>query len=156
MKLSSAIGGGITGAVALTLIHQTVKKLSPDAPRMDLLGMEAIAKSLKSVHADVPGKNKLFTITMAGDIFSNSLYYSLAGIGNERQAILRGALLGLAAGIGGVYLPKPLGLNEKPSNRTPQTKLMTVALYSIGGVVAGMAGKLIENKRDIDNTSYFF
>ncbi|MEJ7677528.1 MAG: hypothetical protein WKG06_06575 [Segetibacter sp.] len=108
MKLSSAIGGGIAGAVALTLIHETIRRLNQDAPRMDLLGMEAIAKTLDSADAKVPEEDRLFKITMAGDIFSNSIYYSLAGIGNEHQAILRGTLLGLAAGIGAVYLPKPL------------------------------------------------
>ncbi len=149
MKLSSAIGGGIAGAVALTLIHETVRRLSPDAPRMDLLGMEAIAKTLDSVDAGIPEEDKLFKITMAGDVLSNSLYYSLAGFGNERQAILRGALLGFAAGIGAVYLPKLLGLNTAPANRTLQTGVMTVALYSIGGVVAGAAGKLIENKNHL-------
>lgn len=156
MKVLSAIGGGITGAVALTVIHETVRRLNPDAPRMDLLGMEAIAKSLKSANANVPEKGKLFKITMAGDVFSNSLYYSLAGLGNERQAILRGTLLGLVAGVGAVYLPKTLGLNDSPSSRTPQTKLMTVALYSIGGVVAGIAGKLIENKGDINENGFFY
>lgn len=146
MKLSSAIGGGIAGAVTLTVIHEIVRRLYADAPRMDLLGMEGLTKTLKSADAKVPEEDTLFLITMAGDIFSNSLYYSLAGVGNKKQAILRGALLGIAAGIGAVYLPKRLGLNEAPSNRTSQTKLMTVALYSTGGLVAGVAGKLLENK----------
>jgi hypothetical protein len=51
MKLSSAIGGGIAGAITLTLIHETVRRPITDAPRMDLLGMEAIAKTLDSVDA---------------------------------------------------------------------------------------------------------
>ena len=147
MKLSSAIGGGIAGAVALTLIHETLRRISSDAPRMDLLGMEAIAKSLEGIDASVPKEDKLFKITMAGDLLSNSIYYSLAGFGSEKKAIVRGALSGLAAGIGAVYLPKPLGLNEAPANRTLQTKLMTVALYFTGGVVAGITGRLLENKR---------
>lgn len=43
MKLSSAIGGGIAGALVLTAIHETVRRLNDSAPRMDLLGMEAMA-----------------------------------------------------------------------------------------------------------------
>lgn len=149
MKLSSAIGGGIAGAITLTLIHETVRRSVTDAPRMDLLGMEAIAKTLDSVDTEVPEEDKLFKITMAGDILSNALYYSLTGIGKGEQAILRGASLGLAAGIGAVYLPEPLGLNAAPAGRTIQTKIMTFALYTIGGVVAGFIGKLIENKRPV-------
>lgn len=149
MKLSSAIGGGIAGAVILTLTHETLRRLNADAPRMDLLGMEAIAKSLDKVDADIPEEDKLFKITMAGDILSNSIYYSLAGFGNEQQAIIRGVFLGLAVGIGAVYLPKPLGLNTAPGSRTLQTRLMTVALYSIGGLIAGITGKFLENKRPV-------
>lgn len=149
MKLSSAIGGGIAGAITLTLIHETVRRSISNAPRMDLLGMEAIAKTLDSVDAEVPKEDKLFKITMAGDIVSNALYYSLTGIGKGEQAVLRGAFLGLAAGIGAVYLPKPLGLNAAPAGRTIQTKVMTFALYTIGGVVAGFIGELIENKQPV-------
>ncbi len=145
MKFSSAIGGGFAGAAALTILHETTRRLNEDAPRMDLLGMQAIAKSLEAVNAEVPGEEKLFGITMAGDIISNSLYYSLSGIGDEKKAIMQGAALGLAAGLGAVYLPKPLGLDQAHSNRTPGTKLMTVALYLVGGLVAGVTGKFLEN-----------
>ena len=147
MKILSAMGGGIAGAIALTLLHETVRRVNANAPRMDLLGMQALAKSLKSVDAPLPDENKLFQITMAGDIFSNAFYYSIAGIGGKKGVLLRGTLLGLAAGIGAVYLPKPLGLNSAPASRTLQTKIMTVALYLTGGLVAGAAGKLIESKK---------
>ena len=147
MKFTSAAAGGISGAVALTLIHETVRRINPKAPRMDLLGMEALAKSLIRFKADVPDEHKLFKITIAGDLLSNAAYYSLAGLGNKRCVILRGALIGFAAGVGAVYLPKPLGLNESPATRTMQTKLMTIALYLSGGLVAAATAKLIENKR---------
>jgi len=146
MRLSSAIGGGIAGAVVVTLLHETVRRLYTEAPRMDLLGMEAMAKTLDSSDIAVPDKKALFNITMAADLVSNSLYYSIAGIGKEKQAVVRGTLLGVAAGLGAVYLPKPLGLNEAPATRTLQTKIMTAALYTIGGGIAGAAVRLIENK----------
>ncbi len=148
MKLSSAIGGGIAGAAALTLIHETVRKFDEDAPRMDLLGMEAIEKTLKNADVPVPDGDSLFKITMAGDIISNSLYYSLAGIGKEEHSIVRGAALGFAAGFGAVYLPKPLGLKEAPSNRTAHTKLLTLSWYLLGGLVAGLTAKLLEPKQN--------
>jgi hypothetical protein len=144
MRLLSAIGGGFAGAAFLTLIHETLRRVTPEAPRMDRLGMEAISKSLEAVNVEVPAENELFTITMAGDIISNSLYYSLAAIGDKEKVILRGTMLGLAAGIGAVYLPKPLGLDESPSNRTAETKLMTVGLYLLGGAVASVTSKLLE------------
>jgi hypothetical protein len=145
MKLFSSIGGGFAGATVLTLLHETIRRIDADAPRMDLLGMQAISKSLKAAKIEVPDEDNLFKITMAGDVISNSLYYSLTGIGDKNNAILRGSLLGLAAGLGAVYLPKPLGLNERPSNRTVETKLLTVGLYLAGGLVAGAASHLLEN-----------
>ncbi|MCW3106360.1 MAG: hypothetical protein JWQ09_866 [Segetibacter sp.] len=148
MKLLSTIAGGFAGAAALTLLHESVRRLNTDAPRMDLLGMEAISKSLKSVNVEVPDEDNLFRITMAGDIITNSIYYSLAAIGDEKKVILRGLLLGLAAGFGAVYLPKPLGLNENPGNPTAETKLMTVGLYLVGGAVASITTMLIEKNQN--------
>ena len=146
MKLLSAICGGIAGACALTLIHQVLKSVDGDAPRMDLLGMEAISLGLKKADQDIPSRETLYGVTMAGDLVSNSLYYSLVGAGRKKRAIYRGAALGLAAGIGGVLLPKPLGLHPEFSSRTPKTAILTVALYLTGGFVAGAVSRLLEEK----------
>jgi hypothetical protein len=113
---------------------------------MDKLGMQALAESLKKAGKKVPGKQKLFYITMAGDVLSNTLYYSLAGLGGKKNLLNRSILLGLAGGLGGVFLPKPLGLNERTSNRTNRTKVMTVAWYLFGGLVAGSIMKALEKK----------
>ncbi len=147
MKKLSAIEGGATGALSLTLIHEIVRRLDPKAPRMDLLGMNAISKFLKSLGQDTPEKHKLFVWAMVGDLISNSLYYSLAGLGNKKSVIQRGILLGLGAGLGAVLLPKPLQLNEAPTNRTTKTKAMTVGLYLIGGLVAAAIIKHMEKNK---------
>ena len=76
MKYSSALLGGLAGAAALTILHETVRKVNEDAPRMDLLGKEAITKTLKCVDVAIPNEDNLFKINMACDIISNSLYYS--------------------------------------------------------------------------------
>ena len=136
MKAIAALTGGIAGACALTLLHETVRRSDPDAPRIDLLGMDALSKMMKAGDIEPPDNTTLFTLTMAGDLLSNSLYYSLAGFGSDKQVWLRGILLGLGAGLGAVYLPAPLGLKEAPSNRTVRTKAMTVAWYLAGGLVA--------------------
>jgi hypothetical protein len=144
MKLLSAIGGGVAGAAVLTILHETVRSMYADAPRMDKLGMEAISNTLEKAHIEVPEEEKLFEITMAGDMISNTLYYSLAGIGDEKKAVLKGLLLGFAAGFGAVYLPKPMGLDPTPSNRTATTKLMTVGLYVAGGLASSVTSMLLE------------
>ncbi len=141
MKVQTSLQSGLAGAVALTLLHELLRHTIATAPRMDRLGMNAIAKALKKGGMNVPQTNHLFWITMAGDIAGNALYYSLAGVGKKRGTLVRGAVLGLSAGIGAVVLPKHLGLDDAPSNRTRATKAMTVALYLFGGMVA--AGTLL-------------
>lgn len=144
MKILSSIEGGLAGAAALTIIHETVRRIHPDAPRMDLLGMTALSKILKNLGETPPGEKKLFYYTMAGDLAANSLYYSMAGIGHKQNVLTRGLLLGLGAGLGAVLLPKPLHLPQGPSSRTPVTTAMTMGLYLLGGVVAAFTMKLLE------------
>lgn len=146
MKATSALAGGLAGACALTVIHEIMKRVDPEAPRMDLLGMDAIAKTLRNTDEPVPENDNLYNIALAGDIASNTLFYSLAGIGNRKSALLRGAALGLAAGVGAVTLPGPLGLIEEASNRTNKTKALTVGMYMLGGLVASGVSSLLESE----------
>lgn len=142
MKLLPSLAAGFSGAIALTILHETVRHLRPhDAPRMDVLGMRGLRKLLGKTDLPQPDRDTLFTMTMAGDVLSNGLYYTLVGSG--RHALRRGLLLGVAAGAGGVLLPGPLGLGEAPSNRTPQTQAMTVAWYTVGGLVAGAVARAL-------------
>jgi hypothetical protein len=132
-----ALGSGLLGAVALTLIHETARRVAPEtAPRMDVLGMRAIAKAVRAVDAEPPVP--LHEAALVGDIVSNSFYYSLVGAGGREDALRNGALLGLAAGLGAVFLPGPLGLGRQPTD-TPTTQALTVAWYLAGGLAAGAA-----------------
>jgi hypothetical protein len=146
MKPIASLGGGLAGAAAVTLIHESVKKIIPTAPRMDLLGMNAISKGLNAAGIRTPTDTQLFAIALTGDLLANSLYYSLAGVGNQKNMWIRSAALGLAAGVGAVLLPGPLGLEERHSNRTLSTRLMTVGLYVAGAVITTVAIKLFSKK----------
>jgi hypothetical protein len=148
MKTIASLGGGLAGACAVTLLHESVRKIVPKAPRMDLLGMNAISKGLNAAGIKTPTGNKLYTLAMAGDILSNSIYYALAGTGKEKNIWLKSSLLGLAAGVAAVALPGPMGLNEKHSARSTQTRLMTVGLYVAGALVATSIMKILANRKD--------
>ena len=143
MKTLIALTSGLAGACTLTLIHESARRFLPDAPRMDLLGMRAIAQGLEKIDTPPPAPDRLHRWAMAGDIFSNSLYYSLTGTG--KKAWLRGTVLGVAAGVGGVVLPGPLGLGTDASARTPQTQLMTVAWYLAGGLAAAAVSRMLSS-----------
>lgn len=147
MKATTVLAGGLAGATAVTLIHESIKQVVPQAPRMDRLGMQAIAKGLRKAGKKVPKENALFTAALAGDLVSNAVFYSLAGIGSEENIWKRSALLGLAAGIGAVVLPSPLGLNKQYSSKTLATKAMTVGLYVAGSLVTTAVIKLLNRKK---------
>ena len=140
---------GLVGACALTLIHETARRTIPNAPRMDVLGMRALAKTLRKADVEPPKGEDLFNLTMVGDIVSNAAYYSAVGLGKPEGALVRGTLLGLAAGVGAVFLPGPLGLGSAPSSRTNATKAITVGWYTAGGIVAAIAYRLLTRKTDI-------
>lgn len=147
MKATTILAGGLAGATAVTLLHESIRQVVPQAPRMDRLGMQAISKGLKKAGKKVPRENALFTAALAGDLLSNAIYYSAAGIGSEKNIWVRGTLLGLAAGLGAVVLPEPLGLNKQYSNKTLATKVMTVGLYVAGSLVTTAVIKLLNRKK---------
>ena len=140
------IGSGLAGAATLTLIHETVRRFDPRAPRMDLLGMQALSRILRSNGKNPPSENKLYGLSMAGDLISNAAYYSLAGIGSKKTILEKGIALGVAAGLGALFLPKPLHLNEDYSNRTTHTQVLTFAYYVIGSIVAAAIMKRLAKR----------
>jgi hypothetical protein len=114
---------------------------------MDLLGMNAITKGLRYINAKTPNERELYRWTMAGDLLSNALYYSVAGATTKSHPLVRGGLLGLAAGAGAILLPKPMGLPTAHSSRTTKTSLMTIGLYLAGGLVAAAVMSAIEKRQ---------
>src|SRR5690242_20009892 len=117
MKVSAAIAGGLAGTLTVASLHEALRRVTPDAPRMDQLDMDLIRKGLKSIHREVPKDDELERWAVGGELVADTAYYSLAGIGGQKGAWFRGAFLGLVAGITAVILPKPLGLPEDPSNK---------------------------------------
>ncbi|RFZ90084.1 hypothetical protein D0C36_22850 [Mucilaginibacter conchicola] len=145
-SLISSIIGGIAGAVALNILHQVVKEFVHEAPRVDLVGEEALSKGQETAGIEAPTGDKLFAATMAADLLSNAAYYSLIGFGKKKQLPWIGTISGLAAGVGALTLTKPLGLSDAPVTRTTATKVMTVAWYTFGGIVAGSIIKVLRKK----------
>ncbi len=138
-RWGSALLSGLAGATALTVIHESARRMHPDAPRMDTLGRRSIARGMEAVGLEPPDEDRLQAAALAGDVVSNSLYYSLVGLGGPSGALARGAALGALAGLGAVALPPLMGLGHRPGARTPQTAAMTFGWYLIGGIAAAMA-----------------
>lgn len=143
MSVIKAVISGIIGAVVLTVIHQVARRRVAEAPRMDILGMRALARTLRLVGQKPPTGQRLYRSALIGDLVTNTLFYSLVGLGKPESALARGVGLGIAAGLGGIVLPEPLGLGKAPSARTPQTQAMTISWYLIGGLVAALVYRAI-------------
>jgi len=157
MKTGSALAGGLAGALALNFTHEVYRQIDKDAPHIQLIGEEALVKLLKTVKLPKPGNQKeLYLWTLAGDIISNTLFYSLIGAAKRKHLLKRGLILGLAAGAGAVFMPAKMGLHDSPSSRTTETKVLTVLWYTLGGVVAAGAIKLLRKKKTAAGKSNFY
>ena len=145
--LCEALCAGLFGACTLTLIHETGRRILSHPPRMDVIGMRAVAKSMRGTHLKPPSRDKLHRLALTGDLLCNSLYYSLVAAGRGKHVGLKGALLGAGAGVAAVALPRPLGLGDQPDGRHPATRLMTVAWYLTGGLAAAAGLKMLRDSR---------
>ncbi|SEA50175.1 hypothetical protein [Pedobacter hartonius] len=141
-KLKNLIAG-LAGAVALNILHETLKKQSDNVPRVDLLGEDAMQRTLNYFGGNIDHKETLYNATLAGDIVGNTLYYSIIGAGNAKYLWPKVLFVGLSAGIGAVKLPKPMGLDETPVAKNDQVKFLTVGYYLFGAVVTGLVVKMI-------------
>ena len=143
--LSKSLLSGLAGAIALNMLHETVRQFVPEAPRADILGMRSIKKGFRKAGEQPPTGNTLYGLAMLGDVTSNALYYSFVGV-SPKQPLLAGAVLGALAGVGAVTLPGPMGLGEAPTTRTSATVVMTIGWYLFGGLVAGAVYRTVSQR----------
>lgn len=144
MSFLRATISGLAGAVALTASHELLRRFVPDAPRLEVLGMEGIEKIFAKLGMTAPDGKKLFGSALVGDIVANSLFYSQVGT-RGGTPLLRGVTLGVTAGLGAVNLPGKMGMSEDATKHTPQTALMTVALYTVGGIAAAIVASMMDD-----------
>jgi len=127
---------GLGGAIALNLLHETIRKNFDNVPEVNKVGEEALNKALDKVDMKITDQDRLYTATLAGDVISNGIYYATTATSSFNIAS------GVAAGIGAVFLPQQMGLDDTPVAENNQKKVMTVAYYLFGAIVT----KLIYDK----------
>ena len=147
LSTQDALLSGMAGAAALTAVHQAAQMVSDNAPRMDVVGMRAIARGKNAAAAGADSSTQhpsLYNMALAGDLLFNSAYYSLA------TTWARGAALGLIAGIGALLLPKRMGLGDPPGSEHVSNQVMTVAWYVVGGLAAAWTAQCLAERRAED------
>jgi hypothetical protein len=131
--LARSLTSGVAGALALTMIHETGRRLVPHAPRMDEVAMRGLRKVLPGRQRDPV---RLHRLALAGDLVSNSVYYSAVAAPTRKATWTRAAALGTAAGFGALLLPERMGLGVPPNAERRTNQFMTVAWYLAGALAA--------------------
>jgi hypothetical protein len=151
--LLRALGPGLIGATSLTLVHEGARRVLEHPPRMDVLGKRALKKGIRWFGGRPAHGRRLHRQSLAGDLLSNTLFYSLVALGRPKRPYLRGAVLGLLAGWGAVVLPPYLGLGKRPARARTSTSLLTVAWYTLGGLFAARATRgLLDTGRAVETS----
>jgi hypothetical protein len=132
------VSGGV-GALVLTALHETARHRLPYAPRMDVLGMRALRRWVPGLSHERPRSSRLRRLALAGDLLTNAVYYSGVTTRTSGETYSRAVAMGLAAGIGAVLLPRPLGLGDPPNSEHRANQVMTVAWYLAGALAAAAA-----------------
>ncbi|SKB46867.1 hypothetical protein [Daejeonella lutea] len=146
MNFAKSLIAGFAGAAALNILHETMRKFDSEAPRMDLVGEQAVKKSAEAMNVDAPTGKKLYGITLAGDMVTNASYFAAIGMGGRKFMLLRAIGAGISAGIAAVKAPKPMGLNEKHVANSDKREIMTVAYYVFGAIVTAGVLSLMGKK----------
>lgn len=143
MEFIKSMIAGFAGAAALNILHETLRKFDSEAPRLDLIGEEALQKSTKALNLPTPTGDKLYNVTLASDILSNATYYAAIGMGNKKFLLLKALGSGLSAGLAAIKLPEPMGLDDKPVASSDKRKIMTLGYYVFGALItAGVLGMM--------------
>ncbi len=119
---------GLGGAIALNIVHESLKNKGRNMPHIDELGEEALQKSMSYFGVEVGDKQDLYLSTLAGDLASNALYYSF--IGGRSSLIWPKAIA--------------LGFDPAPVARNSQVSSLTVMYYLSGALVTGALLKLLK------------
>lgn len=135
-NVAKALLSGLAGAAITTMLHEAVRRVAPEAPRIDLLGMQGIAKLALLTANEPPDEETAYGTALAGDLISNGAYFGLVGSAPKDEYLAMGAALGVIAGIGAVLAPPAAGLNPEYTSRTPATSALTIGLYTAGGLAA--------------------
>lgn len=145
MKVISPLAGGLAGALSVTVMQELLKRIDPSAPRRDLLVKQAAFKIADKTGNGNAHARTVNNMSIAGDIISNTLYFSLTSAAGKR-AIPLGSILGLSMGAGAVSLPSKLGLNSYFTAGTRKRKLLTMGMYLVGGLVAAAVSRCLNKK----------
>lgn len=148
-KLANALEGGLAGATTLSLLTNTLRKIDGHNRHTTLFEGKKLKKRFKKAGSKKPLKAVGQYVGLAGDLLGSTAFLGISPLRKKKNALLRGAVLGTAAGLGAVLLrgdDDKSKRHDDPLSEDPQNQLLTqvleVGLYAIGGMIAA---KVIES-----------
>lgn len=139
---ASKMISGLVGAAAVTGLNYLGQRITSYAPHLDKLGEKAVRKSSKAVTGTKPDETTVQATALGGELISNSMVYSLAGVGRSKRPELRGVLAGVGMGAAVVLLAPLLGLGNRTTGVGTRGKAMAIGQYALGGLAAGLAHRV--------------
>jgi hypothetical protein len=130
-RATRSLASGIAGALTLTAIHEVARRRFASAPRMDEVAMRGLRKILPGKFRD---PRRLHQLALAGDLLSNSVYYSVIAAPTRKATWMRAGVLGTAAGLCALFLPERLGLGVPHNSHRRTNQFMTVGWYLAGAL----------------------
>jgi hypothetical protein len=147
MKLANVLEGGIAGATTLGLLQEAIANMDASKGGSRFQNRSGILKKIKKESKKGNYAPEIY-IKLAGELLSSAAYYGLTVVGRKKNVVLRGALIGAAAGIGAIVFDNK---EDNPTKLSPseefRNNLLTLALYTTGGLLAGAAVKKLSRKK---------
>jgi hypothetical protein len=143
--MNRALLNGFIGAAALTAAHTVVKRLVPDAPRLDRLGVAGTKKLCQAVGLDLPSAHNLAVV---GDLVANTVFFSQVGTRGGLGAWIKGVLLGCSMAGGAVKGAQSLEVEGETHLDANRNQILTVGLYLLGGLAAAGAAQILPGRGD--------
>jgi len=156
MKLLNAIEEGLNTPGSKNLIQDALSLINGNSSKPL---QTTLFKKLK----DVSGKkgikaNKVYIKKVSKMLAKSGI--GLSGLSKKNNAIIGGGILGAAAGLFSVYSRKENGETHEIQNGVPVQnneilenengkKILNVALFTVGGILAGAAVKKLSNNKRI-------
>ena len=134
-----SLGGGAAGALALTLLHELVRRRVRTAPRMDIVAMRGLTRLMPAPANARMSDDSLYRLALAGDLIANTIYYSAVPARTRSETWVRSIALGGVAGLGALLLPERLGLGTPPHSESHSNQVMTLLWYLAGAAAAAAA-----------------
>ena len=144
MNAAKILKNGLTGAATLTLLRETLDEAGSENSKVYPLHKKGVFRQLKKVSQKKGMGAVKGYVNLAARLLGMVGYMGVTAVGKKKNTMLRGGMLGGLAGAAAILMSN----DDDPtvsSKELWRKRVITLALYILGGLVAGGAIKLVNN-----------